>query len=263
MNCFDNAPEFFKEDNRRFRAKNPVTKEMLYNKHIALLPQEVVKGKTILDLGCCIGATGHWCLSNGATHYTGVELQTEYADIAHKLLGKYHPGKFKIDVMAIEEWLDNFAGQSFDVVCLLGVIYTFVDYYSVLKKVTSMTGSTVAFDARHPYTQRLQPDFCGVTFIENQSINISTEASSLLGRGTNISPRGLAWLMRGFGFRTTGTIKPEPITGSPDVYNLKLKEMTETSPARYLMRFERSGATVQSLSENLKQGVGKKELWVE
>ena len=85
-NCFETAPEFVDEDNRQFRTHNPVTKEQMRNKHEVLFPEHLIKGKTVLDLGSCLGATGHWCLSHGAAHYTGVEVQKEYAALAAKLL---------------------------------------------------------------------------------------------------------------------------------------------------------------------------------
>ncbi len=122
MNCFDSAPEFIEEDNRRLRVRNPVSKQQMCNKHTALLPEEFVRGKSVLDLGCCMGTTGHWCLSHGATHYTGIEFQAEYAQKAERLLNHYHPGQSTIHQTAIEKWLAQPDLPTFDVVCLLGVV---------------------------------------------------------------------------------------------------------------------------------------------
>lgn len=263
MNCFKTAPDFIKEDNRRFRPRNPITQEQMYNKHVALLPEAIIRGKSVLDLGCCIGATGHWCLSNGASHYTGIELQPEYVQIAEKLLNKYHPGKFNIQQMAIEEWLNQPDKPSFDVVCLLGVIYIFVDYFSVLKLATDITRSTLVIENCYARILKKNPNYCGVEFMNDQTINLSTETSSLIGRGTRITPNGLQWLMKSFSFTSNeGIIRPEPITGSPDVYNRPIDEMTEIYSARFLMRFVRTEVLVNSLSENLKHRKGEKDPWI-
>ena len=262
MNCYNAAPEFIDEDNRLFRIHNPISKEQMHNKHAALLPEKVISGKSVLDLGCCIGATGHWCLANGAAHYTGVEFQAGYAQIAEKLLGKYHPGKFSIYQMAIEEWLQQTNPPQYDVVCLLGVIYGFVDYFSILKLATQITKSTLAIESNYFTHQKKNPDFCGVVFIDNQTMNISTETGSFIGRGTRISPKGMEWLMKEFGFLSyDGVILPKPIIGAPDVYNRPLELLGETYPIRYMMRFERSEFKARSVSEDLQRGEGTKETW--
>ncbi len=256
MNCFDSAPEFIEEDNRRFRLRNPVSKEQMHNKHAALLPEETVRGKSVLDLGCCLGATGHWCLSQGATHYTGVEFQSGYAEIAEKLLNKYHPEKFSIQQMSIEEWLGQPDKPNFDVVCLLGVLYAFVDYFSILKLAADITKSTMVIESNYFDTLKKRPNFCGVAFVDEQTINLATETSSLVGRGTRISPKGFEWLMKGFGFVShDGIIRPEPLIGVADVYNRPIELMAETYPIRFLMRFERTDAAAHSLSEDLHSAV--------
>ena len=263
MNCYETAPEFIDEDNRRFRARNPISMQQMHNKHEALLPEEVVHGKSILDLGCCLGATGHWCLSHGATRETGIELQSEYAQIAEKLLNKYHSGKFAIKQMAIEEWLKQPDKPSFDVVCLLGVMYAFVDYYSILKLVASLTGSTLVIESSYFDALKKRPTFCGVAFMDDQPINLASETSSLVGRGTRVSPKGFEWLMKAFGFVSNeGIILPEPIAGTPDIYNRPLELLGETYPIRFLMRFIKTDASVHSLSEDLQRGEGIKTPWV-
>ncbi len=262
MNCYESAPEFIEEDNRRFRGRNPVSVEQMVSKHTALLPAHFVKGKTVLDLGCCLAATGHWALSHGAAHYTGVELQHEYAEAANRLMGKYHPGKFAIHQMPIEKWLAQPDLPKFDIVCILGVIYAFVDYFSILKLSSAVTGSTLLVEGLHTAIIQEFPNFCGVQFLDDQTINLATEHSSLLGRGTRVSPKGMEWLMLEFGFRSKGMINPAPIFGSPDIYNRPIVEMSKGQPVRYLMRFDRSSeAQAKSLAENLQTQTGDTESW--
>lgn len=262
MNCFEKAPEFIEEDNRRFRLKNPISKQQMLHKHEALLPAELLYGKSVLDLGCCMGATGHWCLSHGANHYTGIECQSEYAQNAERLLGKYHPGKFDIHHTSIEEWLSRTPPSSYDITCLMGVIYAFVDYFSILKLSTAMTRSIFVIENMYSKLAKSREKFCGVQFINDQTINLASQNGSMVGRGTRISPLGMEWLMQEFGFVSKeGMIFPAPIHDIPDVYNRSPKQSVDGKSVRYLMRFTRVETPLKSLSENLRTGIGKKETW--
>jgi hypothetical protein len=248
MPVFTADSDFIESDNRRERVVNPVSAAQMNNKHEALFPEEMVRGKSVLDLGCCIGATGHWCLSLGAASYTGVELQAEYATTARTLLEKHHPGKAIVFAAPIETWLAT-NQQAYDVVAALGVIYVFTDYYSVLANITRAAKETVAIEALYHDVRRLGEEFSGVMFVDRQSINLADENASLFGKGTRISPNGLRWLMRDFGFETPGLIKPRPLESGVDVYNEDLKKARR---ARYLMRFTRTGTGEKSLSEDLR-----------
>lgn len=246
MNVFDSAPEFLERDNRQRRVMNPVTKEILVHKHEVLFPPELIKGKSILDLGCALGATGHWCLSNGAASYHGIEGQKTYADEARELLERYHPGKARIDTMPIEEFLAK-TTEKYDIVSILGVMYVFTDYYSILKAICSHTRETAVFDCQYPFHRYFKPGFVGVQFVDEQHINIADEDASLKGRGTRISPLGLVFIMKEFGFESKeGQLYPKPSTDGIDVYNT----LNCVGP-RYLMRFTPTGERSMNLSQDL------------
>jgi hypothetical protein len=256
--CFDAAPEFIDEDNRRFRTWNPVSKLQSTAKHKTLLPEELVRGKTVLDLGSCMGATGHWCLFHGASHYTGVEYQPEYAEAAQRLLNRYHPGKTTYHQISIEKFLAQPATRPFDIVCLLGVLYVFTDYYSILKESTALARATIVVEGGHASPD---PEFCGVRFKDNQPVNLATRKGSFIGRGTRISPKGLEWLMQEFGFVSQeGILYPPVVPDAPDIYGAYTQD-DEKKHAHYLMRFERTEITAQSLSNDLQQGQGKIKPW--
>jgi Methyltransferase domain len=263
MNCYDAAPEFIDEDNRRFRGHNPISKEQMAAKHSVLLPESLIKGKTILDLGCCMGATGHWALSHGAAHYTGIELQTEYAEGARRLFDKYHPDKFVIYQTPIEKWLSEPHAEQYDIVCILGVIYAFIDYFSILKYSTALARSTYIVEGLHLGITKDYPNFCGVGFIDEQPINLSNENSAMVGRGTRVSPKGMEWIMKEFGFDCPeGMLYPPPVYDVPDIYNRPLSELSKKQAVRYLMRFERtSDGKSKSISDELQSGTGKRQPW--
>ena len=87
---FELQPEFIDLDPRKNRPKQtkddqgfdilsyPVTIEFMNLRHSVMVPPEIIKGKTILDVGSCMGATGAWSLYHGAKDYTGVEIQKYY-----------------------------------------------------------------------------------------------------------------------------------------------------------------------------------------
>jgi SAM-dependent methyltransferase len=225
------------------------------------LSASMVNGKSILDLGCCLGATGHWCLSHGASHYTGVEIQEGYVQAARRLLEKYHAGKFFIEQIAIEQYLANPPSEPFDIVCVLGVLYAFTDYYSILKGCAEVCRSILAVEGLYPSGYLNTPDFCGVQFRKRQLVNLADKNASAVGRGTRISPSGLKWLMAEFGFRAPyGIIKPRAITDVPDIYN-RTPDTQKAEPVRYLMRFERTPLTSRSVSQDLLHGVTETENW--
>lgn len=258
MSCFDTAPEFIDEDNRRFRTHNPVSKSQMEAKHEALFPPELIKGKTILDLGSCLGATGHWCLSNGATHYTGIEVQDTYAQLSRKLMEKYHPGKFIIESAPLEKWLSQPHTQQYDFVCILGVLYGFSDYFTILKYAAALSREYVAIEGIYPRVEHPEL-FCGVTFIKTQPINLADKNASVVGRGALVSPKGMEWLMEEFGFNTfESVIRPRAVTDIPDIYN---RELSHFVYRRYLMRFRKGGITAKPVSDLLQQGGGRIEPW--
>lgn len=246
MYPFDSASEFVDLDNRRFRSYYPISKTHLHNKHEILFPKELIEGKSVADLGSCMGATGHWCLSMGASRYVGVEVQKEYADLSKQLLGKYHSSKFSIEQKSIEEWLNNNT-DTFDIVCMLSVLWAFTDYYSILKKMCAIT-DTVIIEGPYPDRDQFPLDFCGVHFMEDHLMTLAGGQQSLTGRAARISPKGLEFLMQDFGFVSAeGILHPHPNTESKDMHN-------DTENARaylYMMRFTRTEDKKENISEDL------------
>jgi hypothetical protein len=256
---FAQAPEFITEDNRQHRSFNPVSHEQQTKKHRALFPDELVRGKTVLDLGSCTGATGYWCLAAGATHYTGVEFQETYARESEERLGKYFPGRFTIVRSSIEEWLrDN--TSAYDVVSLLGVLYVFTDFHTILQRASGCARETVLIESLFHNVTKLGPDFCGVQFVNVQLVNLADEHASLRGRGIRISPSGLAWLMAEFGFGYPTRITPEKISEGVDIFDTT---RVFEEGVRFLMKFTRRNVPpLKNLSQDLQgERMGEKKVW--
>ena len=123
---FDNYPAFYQDDNRRNRGFNPTSKIFLEAKFSTLLPKNHIEGLSILDLGSGNGAAGQWALSNGAKHYTGIEVQKNYASQSQQLLAHWEDN-YSIIQQDIRSYLQDAPDNSFDLVLLAGVLYHFID----------------------------------------------------------------------------------------------------------------------------------------
>lgn len=128
MNLFISQPEFISEDPRSHCPGgvgfgHQLTPELVFKQHQALLPPHLLEGKTVLDLGSCLGASGAWSLANGAKHYTGVEIQKEFSDKSEEILKKYYPAdSWTILNTSVDGFLNESSGK-YDIVLAAGVLH--------------------------------------------------------------------------------------------------------------------------------------------
>jgi 2-polyprenyl-3-methyl-5-hydroxy-6-metoxy-1,4-benzoquinol methylase len=250
MTFFKQFPEFVDQDSRAVRGFSPVTIETLDSRHSASLPKWVVDGNTVLDLGSCLGATGHWVLSNGCKHYTGVEVQERLAQDSNNLLSKYWTtDQYTIAQEDIREFLDKeiAAGKKYDVVVMIGVIYAFLDTFGILKKVSELCSYTLVIDSLYPWFMT-GPDIPMLDVINYQNINSSDSGSAFQGAGCRPSPKAMRVMMGALGFADKeGLIFPELLSDKTvhDSYNTPLERSNSRVhssynykvPARYMLRF--------------------------
>tara|TARA_Y100000996_G_scaffold376550_1_gene328007 strand:- start:454 stop:1089 length:636 start_codon:yes stop_codon:yes gene_type:complete len=138
FNLFKKLPEFVEDDTRKSRKLGyRISANFLNNRYPALLPLDILKNKTILDLGAAIGALGAWSLYYGAKHYTGVD--SHFKNIATKNLSKYFEQyKWKWVEMDVKEFLEK-CPLEYDVAVLSGIIYYFEDHSELLNLVKAKT----------------------------------------------------------------------------------------------------------------------------
>lgn len=254
MNFFEQYKIFVEDDNRTSREFHPVTVESLNNRHETMAPKWLVEGASILDLGSCIGATGHWCLSNGATHYTGVEVQDEYVEKSNKNLSTYwSKDLFKIAPNSIEMFLDT-CTETFDIVFVCGVIYGFLNTHGLLEKISKIANKCIVIDTSYPTT---------LLFLNQSVIDITTqqhmikddELKTFQGLGARPSPAALQLLMSNLGFETKEKILfPKQLTDleAHDSYHSPIiRKYGVPTPAKYIMRFFRSQVSLKSAGEAL------------
>lgn len=153
MNPLDYFPkEFLSEDfrsNRPMHLGLPMDDQLTLQKHLVCLPPDLIEGRTVLDLGSFIGQTGHWCLSNGAKSYTGVEINTEFSNKSQELLNKYQQNNnWEIVNSSFEDYFEN-NNQTFDLIFAWGVLYYHHDHTWFLDQLAKRS-DRIILSGRHP-----------------------------------------------------------------------------------------------------------------
>ncbi len=261
---FDEAKDFLHLDNRRLRYKQTTTLESLTHKFLVQLPPELIKDKTILDLGSCLGAAGHHALSYGSAHYTGVDLQSYYVETSKKILANYwDTAKFNIIQQDVEEFLDIAIAENrkYDYVLAAGIIYGFVDIVNILKKISKVSNEYIMLDTLTVHVTTDDPN-SGIILINNQFMVKGIHADNpptnmYVGVGSKIDLKALDLVMSTLEFeRKEGIILPAPITDTFDAYNTAdpdyfraMLEVDYSAPIRYMVRYSRSASKVKTTQE--------------
>ena len=172
MNIFESQSDFISTDPRNVRPEwmaYKVDADFMQARHQVLIPPESIKNKKVLDLGSCNGATGAWCLSQGAAQYTGVELQKDYVDQSRINLNKYYPnGNWRILASSIESYIFN-TSDKYDIIVALGIIHSFSNFIYFVRKITTLS-DCVVIDGTHPFTitgSEFIPDESKTRFIQS------------------------------------------------------------------------------------------------
>lgn len=250
MNIFETAPEFIEWDNRQAREINRVTTESTYNRLSVQLPDWFVKDNTVLDLGSCLGAAGHMALTNGAKHYTGVEVQEKYVEDSQKIFQKYwREDQFKIVQANLEEFLDECIDNNttYDCVIASGVLYTFLNVIGILEKISKVADKSILID--NMFAANGTSGSGIIVVRENVTMVNSVGLEAYYGPGSICSSRALDIVLKTTGFYRHEDIIIPPVTqGSHDGYH-DLIDMGNgvKSPSRYAVRYHRKEKAVKKL----------------
>ena len=148
---FDIYDEFYSTDVRKDRTDvgYRLTKDLMQSRHELLLPPDAVRGKTVLDIGCCVAATGAWTLHHGAVHYRGVEIDDSFADQAERNLGKnFSSDQWEITRSSLESFLIE-DDKIYDIIVAIGVVYAVIDTFDLIRKLSSRC-SVLIIESQHP-----------------------------------------------------------------------------------------------------------------
>lgn len=248
---FELEPRFIELDNRKNRKVYQITEELLEKKHLATLPKELVNGKTVLDLGSCLGATGFWCLNNAAAHYTGIEIQKEYCDLSNDILnGHFSSDKFEILNQDINEHLSN-TEQLYDIVIAAGIIYSFIDVFDILKKICDVCKDILVIESHYPINIKHPTDSL-ISLRHTTGMNLANKDAIVVGLGSIPSPEAIKKICANNRFvEGRGLIYPEKVEKSFDVYNTPIKMLDNNFPRRFILELKRSDIKLETCTEKL------------
>lgn len=262
---YDEHPGFYLEDNRQNRTYNPINLEVLDAKYSTLLPEWLVEGKSVLDLGACLGAAGQWALFYGADRYTGVECQHAYASKGKALLGHWGT-RAKLEQGDIQAYLANCPAESFDIVLAAGILYLFMDPKEIVGEMCRVAKHAVIVETNHPRLMRngfvANPDACLTEYSFDQAVNLDDVDGSLTGIAAVPSVSALDLF-----FRLNGFNKREPKLEFPSVAGAAIymdgSGGNAKLPLRYAVRYFRAadGKRLRSLQENLPERRGMVADW--
>jgi predicted nicotinamide N-methyase len=264
-NSFLDHPEFLEQD---FRANKPPNCGVPYNnnitvmKHELLLSPERVAGKRILDIGSFIGQTADWCLANGASHVTGVEISKEFCATATDLLGKYYdPDRYTIINQGLDDFFANNT-EKFDIVFCWGVIFGHHDHVWFLNQL-AQRGDHVIVESRHPKwmwnnTQaEISPEFWNdleynIPYTEWQTGNMTMLVAvngSAYCTAANSSIAAIRLIMELAGFRADLSVYEKMKTAWPDNFGM-IRDPKKIG--RFMIEFYRDHTVKKhSLTDNI------------
>jgi SAM-dependent methyltransferase len=220
-----------------------VSADLMTKRHQLFFSKSDLKGKRVLDLGCCVAATGAWVLDHGAVHYTGVELQPDFAANSRKNLAQYYSNdSWTVVDSDIESYLANCIEQ-FDIIVICGSIYAIFDYYSVVKGMCNV-GQEVILESYHPYMglKELWPEKSQSELMELWetfsiiSVGISAQTldkgNSQPHDSTRASMAAFKKVFGHLGWSTDFSINREAVEVLPEVYSLD----TTAYAIRFILR---------------------------
>ena len=261
---FDDYPAFYEEDNRRHRRFNPTSKAFLELKFGVLLPEALVAGKKILDLGSGNGAAGQWVLFYGAESYTGIEVQQNYVEQSRQLLAHWNE-RAEIIPQDVSSFLAQAEDDSFDLILLAGMLYHFVDTKNVIDHACRIATEQVVVETNYPPGVRagkLPIDAAVTEYVTDQEVSLDNGNQSLLGVSATTSMSALDILFRLNGFAKKDNKLSFPRTPESVIYDdsaLGASDLTIRFAVRYFR--DRNQQLLTTLESNLPEQRGQKRSW--
>jgi tRNA (cmo5U34)-methyltransferase len=206
----------------------------------------LVKGKKVLDLGCCVGASAAWVLSAGASHYVGVEIQQKfYKQTVKNLENRFDKSLWDIHKQSVTEFLQTNTKQ-FDLVIMFGILYQSIYFENLIQGVARTNATHVIIDSIYPLTS-INADVREkikhlplVEYVENQPMVSESAGNRHIINAARISVPALQVLFWSSGYGLTENHSANLKNIWPDVYNTRFcVQFTKTGDSN-LIDFETS-----------------------
>jgi len=204
----------FIENDYRISQMGVLTKNSLTKKYEAMLPREVVDGKSVLDLGSHIGTGGAWCLANGARSYTGVEINKSLHEKSKELLSN-------TAAVLIHDSIERHllsSTKKYDVVVLGGVLFFFDDPGSILLAAADKCDQTLCIDYGYTSTAQRTPtnETATLELLEDFSIKWGDKEQTHCGVGSKASPQWVSLMLKKKGFIPAPGVVPVEVCSRHD-----------------------------------------------
>jgi hypothetical protein len=147
---FDDQLDFINRDPRMEEGYAIAwTAEEQEHRYTAWIPPEYIKGKRILDQGCCGAAVGGYAMAHGAAHYTGIEMNDDLHCLSTENMTKYYAGKdWQILKISAEDFLND-PKDHYDVVIAAGIIHGVTNFVDFLLKIGTVADVAI-IESIHP-----------------------------------------------------------------------------------------------------------------
>jgi len=249
MSVYEKFPFFITSDPRRNRSGNEkkytVDSTLMDLRHDSFFYDYDLTGKKILDIGCCVGATGAYVLDKGASFYHGIDFESSLVEIAKLNLSQSFPNKtWKVEQGSLEDFSKNNT-EHYDVIVLSGVIYAVFDCIPILTDLAKNTDCLIV-EGMHPSFTKNIPEKVSMIlkqfklwegFIENASF-IEYDYLPMAINNTVVyygSRQSLGFInqfLNSLGFKGSGVVNHQLKDKIPYLYN---------SHNRYGERYEKIG----------------------
>lgn len=269
-NIFLQHPQFIETDPRQerpnFGSGYRVDAEFQFSRHSICLPQHLIENKRVLDLGCCVAATGAWVLSAGARYYVGVELQEKfYQQSVKNLQQSFDNNRWSMYQQSVEEFLQTNT-EKFDVVVMFGILYQSVYFENLIHGVIKTDPNTVVVDSIYPLTN-VDEDVREkikhlplIEYVENQPMVSELAGNRHIINAARLSVPALQVLFWSDGYTMTNNYTMHLKKSLPDVYKTRYcVEFTKTGDSN-LINFKNSyQGTVQTVQAPFDTTVERKQ----
>jgi SAM-dependent methyltransferase len=243
-------------DLRKNRATATVTEESLTKRFEVFLPKWLIKGQRVLDLGSALGAAGHWCLTHGASHYTGVEIQKSFCEKSQNLLSQdWNKSQFDI----IESSLDDFiqrTQEQWDVVIAAGILHGFFNPYSAIEKISKLCKNYLVVETLNiPESNQLPTlHICFANMVRDHHTGRPYQGYTSI-----LSPQAFDIVMNENGFVQDGDyLYPRKILHSHDAFNDVMQwPNLPADTLRFGARYKKTDTEKQSLEYHVANDIIK------